>query len=303
MAINKVSAIINGNIYDLSLNNETGYYEADVVAPSETSYNYNSGHYYPITIRATDEAGNYSQIDDADYSFGDALRLRVKEKIAPTIVISNPTESEIMSNVSPTINWTITDKESGVNPESIAINVDDSGDVKEEIVKTLITYGYQCEYQIKELLQDGTHTVKIKGSDNDGNESTNRVVTFVVDTTPPSLSIEFPVNNYVTNQSDITVHGKTSDVNAGIEKVTIKLNEDIEREIEFDSEGNFFAPIVIEEGTNTIIVKSYDKLGLSSSITRIVTLDITAPFIHTIEIVPNPVSTGEIFTINVNVTD
>ena len=58
MSVKTVQAIINGQTYNLTLNRETGKYEATVTAPSKSSYNVNSGHYYPVTIKATDAAGN-----------------------------------------------------------------------------------------------------------------------------------------------------------------------------------------------------------------------------------------------------
>lgn len=303
MAVKTVNAIINGITYELSLNTESGYYEADFLAPQETSYNNNSGHYYPITIKATDVAGNVTKIDDTDVALGEYLRLRVKEKIAPVIMITNPTDEEIMSNTKPSVNWTITDKESGVNPESISVSIDGEEVIKNGIVKTLITNGYQCEYTIPRNLSDGTHTIAVNANDNDDNSAIQRVVTFIIDTTPPSLSITNPINNYVTNINNIMVTGKTSDVYAGIEKVTIKLNAGQEREIEVASNGDFSESITIEEGVNTIAIKSYDTLGLTSSVTRIVTLDLNSPIIESVSITPNPVSTGEILTISVSVTD
>ena len=58
MALKTVSVIINGVTTELKLNNQTGRYEATVTAPNKSSYNVNDGHYYPVTIRATDVAGN-----------------------------------------------------------------------------------------------------------------------------------------------------------------------------------------------------------------------------------------------------
>lgn len=59
MAIKTVQATINGQTYTLTFNSSTGKYEATVTAPSKSSYN-QSGHYYGVTVKATDEAGNVS---------------------------------------------------------------------------------------------------------------------------------------------------------------------------------------------------------------------------------------------------
>ena len=49
MAVKTVQAVINGTTVTLTYNSSTGKYEATVTAPSKSSYNVNSGHYYPVT--------------------------------------------------------------------------------------------------------------------------------------------------------------------------------------------------------------------------------------------------------------
>lgn len=79
MSVKTVQAIINGQTYTLTLNNDTGKYEATVTAPAKSSYN-QTGHYYPVTVKATDDAGNTTTKDDKDSALGQSLRLTVKEK-------------------------------------------------------------------------------------------------------------------------------------------------------------------------------------------------------------------------------
>lgn len=55
MAIKTVQATINGQTYTLTLNSTSGKYEATVTAPSKSSYN-QSGHYYGVTVKATNDA-------------------------------------------------------------------------------------------------------------------------------------------------------------------------------------------------------------------------------------------------------
>ena len=68
MAIKTVQAIINGQTYNLTLNSGTGKYEATVTAPSKSSFG-QPNHYYDVTIKATDDAGNtvnYDSLIQAD---------------------------------------------------------------------------------------------------------------------------------------------------------------------------------------------------------------------------------------------
>ena len=90
MAVKSVQAIVNGQTINLALNNSTGKYEATITAPNTSSYN-QPGHYYGITLKATDDAGNVTTVDATDATLGAALKLIVKEKVAPVITITNPT--------------------------------------------------------------------------------------------------------------------------------------------------------------------------------------------------------------------
>ena len=103
MAVKTVQAVINGTTVTLTYNSSTGKYEATVTAPSKSSYNVNSGHYYPVTIKATDAAGNTTTKTDTDTTLGDSLKLKVKEKVAPVITISSPTAGSYLTNNKPTV--------------------------------------------------------------------------------------------------------------------------------------------------------------------------------------------------------
>ena len=146
MAIKTVQATINGQTYTLTLNSTSGKYEATVTAPSKSSYN-QSGHYYGVTVKATDVAGNITTKDAADATLGKSLRLQVKEKVAPIIAITAPTVGTYLTNNKPTITWKVTDADSGVNPATIGITIDSGTKITgDSIAKTAITEGYQCTY-------------------------------------------------------------------------------------------------------------------------------------------------------------
>ena len=76
MAVKTVQATINGQTYTLTLNSSTGKYEATVTAPSKSSYN-QSGHYYGVTVKATDEAGKGNS-GDRGKVFGQFVAKRIR---------------------------------------------------------------------------------------------------------------------------------------------------------------------------------------------------------------------------------
>lgn len=304
MALKTVSVIINGVTTELKLNNQTGRYEATVTAPNKSSYNVNDGHYYPVTIRATDVAGNVTTKTDADATLGASLKLKVKEKVAPTIIISSPTAGAYITNNKPIIVWTVTDDDSGVNPATIGITIDNGSKVTgEEIKKETVSGGYKCTYTPTAAVADGSHTVKIDASDYDGNAATAKTVTFKIDTVPPTLSVTSPADKRVTNKTAITVTGKTNDATSSPVTVTIKLNSGSAERVEVGANGSFSKDLTLAVGNNTITVVAKDSAGKSTTVTRTIVVDQTAPVIKSVTIIPNPVDAGRTYVISVDVTD
>lgn len=300
MAVKTVQVIINGITTDLALDASTGEYKKTLTAPSKSSWNNNSGHYYPITVKATDTAGNTATLNDADPDLG---KLDVNEDIAPVSIITAPTEGQRLVNAKPTVTWTVTDNDSGVNSGTIGITIDNGSKVTAGITKTAITGGYSCSYPIATALSEGSHVIKVDAQDYDGNNAVQRVVNIIVDTIPPQLSITSPTNNLVTKTATLAVSGTTDDATSKPCIVTVQLNNGTAQEIPVGSNGAFSTNITLVEGTNTIKVVSTDKAGKSTPITRTVILDTKAPVIGPVKLSKNPVSTGETFTISVTVTD
>ena len=301
MAVKAVQVVINGQTHTLTYNATTKKYEATITAPSTSSYNQN-GHYYNVKVKATDEAGNSVTRDATDTTLGSSLQLKVKEKVAPVISITAPSSSAKLTNNKPVINWTVTDADSGVNPSTIKLIID-SQTITTGITKTQSGKNYTCSYTPTTALSDGTHTLKVSASDYDGNVATQKSVTFTVDTVPPELSVSAPVDNLVTNQSSLVVKGTTNDVTSSPVTLTIKLNGGTEQTVEVGSDGSFTKTLTLVTGENTIVITAKDGAGKTSTVTKKVVLDQTAPVIQSVTISPNPVNAGATYTISVEVTD
>ena len=301
MAVKAVQVVINGQTHTLTYNATTKKYEATITAPSTSSYNQN-GHYYNVKVKATDEAGNSVTKDATDATLGSSLQLKVKEKVAPVISITAPSSSDKLTNNKPVIKWTVTDTDSGVNPSTIKLIID-SQTITTGITKTQSGKNYTCSYTPTTALSDGTHIIKVSASDYDGNVATQKSVTFTVDTVPPELSVSAPVDNLVTNQSSLVVKGTTNDVTSSPVTLTIKLNGGTEQAVEVGSDGSFTKTLTLVTGENTIVITAKDGAGKTSTVTKKVVLDQTAPVIQSVTISPNPVNAGATYTISVEVTD
>lgn len=297
MSVKTVTAIINGQTYNLTLNSATGKYEATVTAPTKSSYT-KTGHYYPVTVKATDDAGNVAAKDATDATLGKSLQLTVKERVAPVAAITYPTAGALITNATPVIAFKITDDDSGVNESTIELTMDGTVVPEEDITKKAVTGGYECTYTPETALGNGSHTIKVEASDHDGNAAAVKTVSFTVDTVPPTLSVTAPEDGLVTNNSKIVVAGSTDDATS--KPVTVTVNG---ASVAVNENGTWSKEITLTPGSNTITVVATDKAGKSTTVVRKVTLDTGAPVIHSVTMTPNPVDTGKTFIISVEVTD
>lgn len=297
MAVKTVVATINGQSVTLTLNSSTGKWEGTITAPSKSSYN-QSGHYYPVSVKATDVAGNSASVDATHATLGTSLRLVVKEKVAPVITVTAPTAGSFLTNNTPTITWTVTDEDSGVAASTIGLKIDGVAVDASKITKTASGSGYTCSYAPTSALADGEHTLSFTANDNDGNAAAAKTVTFKVDTVPPTLSVTSPADGLVTNKSTVTVAGTTNDVTS--KPVTVTVNG---TSVTVGADGSFSKDINLQNGSNTITVIAKDAAGKTTTVTRKVTLDTTAPVFKSISITPNPVDCGKTYVISVEVTD
>lgn len=297
MAIKTVQAIINGQTYNLTLNSGTGKYEATVTAPSKSSFG-QPNHYYDVTIKATDDAGNTVTKNSTDSTLGDSLKLYVKEKDAPTQTITYPTAAALITNNKPTITWEVKDTDSGIDQDSIGITINSGVKITEGITKTPISGGYKCSYTPTTALDDGSNTIKVDCADNDGNAAAQVTVAFKVDTVPPTLNVSSPTEGMITNTSSVTVTGTTNDTTSS--PVTVTINDE---PVTVQSNGSFSKQITLTEGVNIITIVATDSAGKSTTIKRHVTLDTGIPVFKSVTLTPNPVDSGKTFVISVEVTD
>lgn len=308
MAIKSVRVKINNVWTTLSFNAQSGKYEGTIAAPNITSYNVNAGHYYPVTVEATNMADTVTTKDDTDSVLGSDLRLQVKEQTAPVITIYAPTEGAFLPTNTPTITFTVVDETngSGVNISTLRIQMDNETpltNISPGVTVSAITNGYSVSYVPQTGLSDGSHTVKVNCSDNDGNGASQRSVIFTVDTVAPTLTITAPAEDgsYVA-VSSFTVAGVTNDAGSSIASVTITLNGVDQGSVIVNANGSFTKTVSLANGLNTLVITAADRAGQITSITRTIYLDTSAPAITAVSIVPNPVNTGTSFTISVTVT-
>ena len=311
MTVQTVKAVINGQEYTLTKGSGNTW-SVTITAPTATSGMNNNGSgpgvgaaasgkgYYPVTFTATDEAGNTTTIDDTHSTFGNDCKLKVKETVAPVASFTYPTASATITSNKPKIDFKLTDSGSGINPSSVKIKIDSGAETAVTVSGSGTTY--TGSYTPSSALADGNHTVTVYGYDYDGNKSNIATVTFKIDTTPPTLVLNTPVDA-TTNNTSATIAGTTNDALSSPVTVTATLNGSDVGAITVNADGSFSKAITLVTGTNTIVVTATDSAGKSTSITRTVIVNTSAPVFTSVTITENPSITGASVTITVEVTD
>ena len=301
MSVKSIKATINGQGINLVYNSGTGYWEATTNAPSQTSWG-EPDHKYGVKLEATDDAGNKTVIDQSDETFGEQLKLRVLEKVLPTISVQSPTPDAFITSSTPTIKWTVTDEGSGINTATISIKIDGNAAVTEGISTEVSGSGYSCNYTPTEPLGEGSHTLRFNVSDNDGNAATEVSVTFKVDTVPPTLNVTLPQDNSFLGSTQIQVSGETNDETSSPVTLTVEVNDGAPIPVDV-SGGRFDTTVTGTLGVNKIVITARDSAGKETTVTRTVTIDTAAPVFTEVIITPNPVDAGATYVIKVKATD
>ncbi len=187
----------------------------------------------------------------ADEANGNAMiRAIVKyEALAP--VITSPKNNYYTNNG----NVTITGKAS---PE-LDLHLLNNG---KEIAKG--KPGADGNFSFNVNLAEGVNILKAYTSAENGKTPDSQEVKVVVDKTSPVLKITSPANNLKTNKEVLTVTGTIVDENINF----IKVNG---TKAKIDSNGNWSAKIILDEGINKIKVIAEDKAG--NQVTKKINVD------------------------------
>lgn len=297
MAIKTVRAKLNGTWHTLTYNSSKNAWEATVTAPGATSY-HQSGGYYNVEVEATNDAGTTVSASGSNLT---GLRLVVKERVAPVITILSPSGGAYVTNSKQPVVFTVVDEAggSGINLSSLVVKLDGTAVASNTITTTAIANGYSVTYTPASAVSDGSHTVTVAVSDNDGNAATAKSTTFTVDTVPPTLNISAPADGISVNTKSLTVAGTTNDSTSSPVTVKITLNGTDQGSVSVGSNGAFSKSVTLADGNNTIVITATDAAGKASSVTRTVKLDTSVPTVKSATITPNPADAGATVVISV----
>ncbi len=308
MSIATIKAVIDGQTYPLTLS-EDGYYVLAGTAPAESSAN-EPGGYYGVQIIAADEAGNETEINQEDGTWGSQLQLTAYESVKPTATITYPSADSRINTCTPTITAQLRDNDSGIDPATLDLRINGGSKITQGapgLTLTPVEGGYDLSYAVQSPLPEGSTAITLAVSDKDGNAADPASITCTIAVTAPTISLSSPAEGLVTNQAAVQITGITSDDQLTSVTLTVTVNGHDQGPVTVDGQTGAFAvsanPSHMQEGSNVITVKVVDATGLEAEITRNVTLDTIPPRIVEVIGVTDRVHVGAPFEIRVKVED
>ncbi|MCK7460337.1 Ig-like domain-containing protein, partial [Idiomarina aminovorans] len=267
----------------ISLDNDTGlddsdgvtsdgsYSVGDVEAGATVEYSTDGGETWMseapeavegeniIQVRQTDEAGNVS--DESELTF--TLDTNV---VAPSISLDNDTGSDDSDGVTSDGSYSVGDVEAGATVEYST----DGGEIWMRDAPEAV---------------EGENTIRVRQTDEAGNVSDESELTFTLDTSAPTLTIDAPD----TNDTTPTLSGTSDEIGATISvTVTDANNETQTLTAVVAADGSWAVDVADElaEGTYTVQASVEDDAGNEAVANTQGEIDLTAPTL-TLEVPTN----------------
>lgn len=277
--ITQAYVMYNGQKFTATYDDDTGLWTAEGNAGSDSSWS-QPDHVFLAEIHALDAAGNEAVMTSSDETYGDQLKFRVLEKTKPTATIISPTQDSVLGASAQDIAMELSDAGgSGLNMASVVFKVNNVQ------ISSGLTWSdgaggkKTCTYHATNL-SDGSNSVSLQVTDNDGNVSDVATVSFVISTQAPTLNVTTPTEGLLTNSKQVTVSGTAAAGSDAVTLSSVKINGET---VSVGEGGAFSKEITLQEGENTITIVAEDSIGKTTSVTRHVTVDTKAPVISDVE--------------------
>lgn len=297
--ITQAYVMYNGQKFTATYDDDTGLWTAEGNAGSDSSWS-QPDHVFLAEIHALDAAGNEAVMTSSDETYGDQLKFRVLEKTKPTATIISPTQDSVLGASAQDIVMELSDAGgSGLNMASVVFKVNNVQ------ISSGLTWSdgaggkKTCTYHATGL-SDGSNSVSLQVTDNDGNVSDLESVTFIISTAAPNLNVATPTENLLTNSNKVTVSGTAAPGSAAVTLAEVTINGEA---VSVGEGGAFSKELTLNEGDNTITVIAKDSLGKTTTVTRHVKVDTKAPVIRDVVAVATTVDANGNIKITFKVVD
>ena len=215
---------------------------------------------YTIKVAASGAANESMYTIDGTLVGEDAIRIVLWDVFKPVVAITDPLNDAIFGVAHFTVHGFVAEIGSGLAGAESSL---DGGSTWTPLV---VSGTGDWEIPLAGL-PEGDTTVMVRARDVAGNVNTVSV-TVIVDTVAPTVTIQTPRPLQVFNASAVTL---TGDTERGVRLFVNGMPETV------DPVGKISVPLVLNEGSNTIVVEAIDAAGNVGMVEFIVTLDTFEP--------------------------
>ena len=220
---------------------------------------------------------------DADGHQTEATVTFLRDTVPPGLAITSPSDGLVTSSPTITITGTVDDPEAMVYLGWDYIEI--------PVVNGTFTTQMTLE-------QEGLNYTQVVAMDPTLNGS-YAGIQVTLDTIPPQIHINTPVQNATVNTLAIQVAGSIVDQN--IETINVAVNNGEPQPLALTG-SNFSGTVTLNPGPNTLTFSASDKAGNTSSVTRAVVLDLGAPSVNIVSPSSGTVISGTV-TVQVEAND
>ncbi|MCK5253719.1 MAG: right-handed parallel beta-helix repeat-containing protein, partial [Thermoplasmata archaeon] len=183
-----------------------------------------------IVVTAIDAAGNQAE----------ANRTIIRRTQPPILEITRPEYDYMVTNE---VNYRI----EGITEVGVDITV----------AGTMVSVDEEGIFEAFVQLNTGENVISVVASDILGNRA-ERVVRLILDTEPPQLIVEFPMDDYVTEENNVTILGRTDvGVILAIDGIEVPIND----------KGRYEQDVDLKMGRQALNVTSTDQAGNEATVT------------------------------------
>ncbi len=202
---------------------------------------------HTVEVRAVDITRN-SETDVTNFTV---------DATSPSVSISSPSEGTLFNSTDTTIEWSGSDSTTGIDRYEVKI---DGGSWKE--------VGKNTSDELLDL-GDGEHTMKVRAYDGAGNTAEDNI-TFMVDSTGPSISITSPSDGANISETNVTIEWSGSDDETSIVQYNIRLDDGSWKKIGTNTTFTFED---LSEDSHIVEVKAVDEAG--NTVTKTIQFSVT----------------------------
>ncbi len=207
---------------------------------------------YKVEVRATDNAGLTTT---ATVNF-------TVDTEAPTVTITSPEDGEQFMVSSVTLEWTITDVQTGL--DMLQVKADAGSWIEIDVADT--------SYEFTDL-SEGSHTLYVRATDLGGLDAQDDV-TIMVDTEAPTIEISTPVEDQVVTSTTVEVEWTVSDDGTGVDMVEIMLDSGSWIDVSTVTSHDFMS---VADGSHTVYIRATDVAGWDATESVSFTVNTEAP--------------------------